>query len=246
MNKYQEVAHYINDFIQENQLSSGDKLPTLTELCTQYEVGKNTIIKAIEVLDHHGIVYQVRGSGTYVRSQHRKGYVNLNDVHGFQSSFREFTLSSEVLDIKEIAPSKEIAQILKISTDENVHYVKRVRFIESRPFCVEESYFTKSYVPYLNEEIVKESIFDYLTKDLQLSIRFSDVFMKIGKLNQEQADYLSLKPKDPSIDFESIYYLKNGHPFDYSFLNIITKRLNSSCKEVISNFITYKAAYISE
>lgn len=218
MNKYQEVAHYINDFIQENQLSPGDKLPTLTELCTQYDVGKNTVIKAIEVLDHHGIVYQVRGSGTYVRRQHRKGYVNLNDVHGFQSSFREFNLSSKVLELKETFPSEDVAQTLKIGTDEKVYYVKRVRFIESRPFCIEESYFSKSVVPYLNTDIATDSIFDYLTNNLNLAIGFSDVFMKVGKLNQEQAEFLSLKPKDPSIDFESIYYLKNGQPFDYSVL----------------------------
>lgn len=82
MNKYHDVANKINLSIQENNLTRGSKLPTLTELANTYEVSKNTIIKALEVLETNSVIYQVRGSGTYVRGRHRKGFVNLTDVQG--------------------------------------------------------------------------------------------------------------------------------------------------------------------
>lgn len=218
VNKYQAVAQQINQLIQNKNMSQGDKLPTLTDLADEYKVSKNTIIKAVEMLESHGIVYQVRGSGTYVRGRHRKGYVNLTDVHGFQSIFREFNLSSDVIELKEIEPDKSIMEILKLKENETVYYLKRVRQIESRPLCIEESYYNKSYVPYLNEEIVQNSVFSYLTNNLKIEINFSDFFMRIGKLDKEQARYLNLQPQDPSIDIESIYYLNNGQPFDYSVI----------------------------
>ncbi|MFC6463711.1 GntR family transcriptional regulator [Marinilactibacillus sp. GCM10026970] len=218
MNKYQAVAQQINQFIQQNNLSQGDKLPTLNDLAEEYQVSKNTIIKAVEMLESHGIVYQVRGSGTYVRGRHRKGYVNLTDVHGFQGILKEFNLTSDVIELKEIEPDENIVEVLKLKENETVYYLKRIRQIESRPLCVEESYYNKSYVPYLNEDIVQNSVFSYLTNDLKIDINFSDFFMRIGKLNEEQAGYLDLKPQDPSIDIESIYYLNNGHPFDYSVI----------------------------
>lgn len=218
VNKYQAVAQQISQLIQNKNMSQGDKLPTLTDLADEYKVSKNTIIKAVEMLESHGIVYQVRGSGTYVRGRHRKGYVNLTDVHGFQSIFREFNLSSDVIELKEIEPDKSIMEILKLKENETVYYLKRVRQIESRPLCIEESYYNKSYVPYLNEEIVQNSVFSYLTNNLKIEINFSDFFMRIGKLDKEQARYLNLQPQDPSIDIESIYYLNNGQPFDYSVI----------------------------
>ncbi|WP_208559164.1 GntR family transcriptional regulator [Marinilactibacillus kalidii] len=218
MNKYQAVAQEINQLIQKNNLSQGDKLPTLNDLAEEYQVSKNTIIKAVEMLESHGIVYQVRGSGTYVRGRYRKGYVNLTDVHGFQSIFKEFNLSSGVIELKEIIPDENIAEVLKLKENETVYYLKRVRQIESRPLCVEESYYNKSYVPYLNEDIVQHSIFSYLRDDLKIDINFSDFFLRLGKLDEEQARYLNLNPQDPSIDIESIYYLNNGQPFDYSVI----------------------------
>lgn len=83
---------------------------------------------------------------------------------------------------------------------------------------MEESYYLKTIVPYLNEEIASQSIFNYLTEDLKINIRFSDLFMRIGKLNQEEAGYLELETHDPSLNIESIYYLSNGRPFNYSLI----------------------------
>ena len=218
MNKYHIIARQINSYIEEKKLQPGDKLPTLTELVKTYQASKNTIIKALEVLEHHGVVYQVRGSGIYVRGRHRKGYLNLMDVQGFQRSFREFNLSSKVIEVKEMKPPSNVANSLKLAVDETVYQVKRIRYIESRPFCIEESYYSKTYVPYMSEEIASNSIFSYFIDDLKLQISFNDSFMRIGKLNKEEAEYLELSPQDPSLNINSIYYLNNGHPFDYSFI----------------------------
>lgn len=218
MNKYQEVATEINNYIIEKNMTKGDKLPSLTDLIGYYKVSKNTVIKALDVLEQQGVVYQVRGSGIYVRGHHRKGYVNLSDVQGFQHIFREFHLSSDIIELKEITPPENLVEILELKPDETIYYLKRIRFIESRPFCVEESYYNKTYVPYLNEDIAHKSIFDYLNKDLKLNASFSDLFMRIGKLNLEEANYLKLEQNDPSLNIESIYYLNNGHPFAYSLI----------------------------
>ncbi|WP_251006038.1 UTRA domain-containing protein [Carnobacterium sp. ISL-102] len=83
-----------------------------------------------------------------------------------------------------------------------------VRYIESRPFCVEKSYYLKTVVPYLNNEIASQSIFNYLTNDLKINIRFSDLFMRIGKLNQEEAAYLQLETHDPLFNYRKYLLFK--------------------------------------
>ena len=76
-----------------------------------------------------------------------------------------------------------VCQNLKLTKDDIVYYVKRIRFIKPCPFDIEESYYSKNYVPYMSEEIISDSIFNYFINDLKLQISFNESFMRIGKLN---------------------------------------------------------------
>jgi GntR family transcriptional regulator, transcriptional regulator of bglA len=105
---------------------------------------------------------------------------------------------------------------LNVGPDDDVYYVKRIRYIQGQSLCLEESYFNKSIVTYLNNEIITESIFNYITEGLGLNVGFTDMFLHVDKLNDEEADYLGLKKGDPKLYVESIFHLTNGQPFDFS------------------------------
>lgn len=121
-----------------------------------------------------------------------------------------------MLDLKVIKPTPEVIANLNVEADEDIYYVKRLRSIEGRKFSIEESYYRKKIVPYLNQEIVEDSIFSYLIHDLKINPGFTDHFLRVSTLNKESADLLNLNPGDPTVLLESIFFLKNGEPFDYS------------------------------
>jgi GntR family transcriptional regulator, arabinose operon transcriptional repressor len=52
--------------IQRGEYLSGDRLPSETELCKQFQVSRITVAKAIHSLQHDGLVMRRPGSGTYV------------------------------------------------------------------------------------------------------------------------------------------------------------------------------------
>ncbi|WP_271399332.1 GntR family transcriptional regulator [Salinicoccus roseus] len=218
MLKYQRIAEDMEQYIVDNELRQGDKLPVLEDLRKKYEVSKSTITKALELLEMKGIIYQVRGSGIFVRRHRRKGYINLDENQGFRSGLDDFQLTSEILGLEVVTPSEEVMANLSISAEEPVYQVKRLRFIHGQPLCIEESYYKKSVVPFLNEQIVSESIFTYLREGLKLKIGFSDNFFHIRKLDEDEAELLSLDAGDPALYYESVYHLPNGEPFDYSKL----------------------------
>lgn len=113
-------------------------------------------------------------------------------------------------------PTPEAAENLNIEINEDIYYVKRVRYINGQTLCYEESYYNKSIVTYLNNEIVSHSIFHYIREGLGLKIGFSDLFLHVGQLNEEEAEYLGLEAGLPKLYIESIFHLTNGQPFDYS------------------------------
>lgn len=219
MPKYKEVAQKIIQKINSNDMKQGDKLASIEELMKQFVVGKNTILNALTELEKQAYIYQVRGSGSFVRKHKREGYINITEVNGLRNNLQGFHLDAKLLDLKATKPTHEVMANLNIAENEEVYYVKRLRSIEGRKFSVEESYYLKSVVPYLNQQIVGDSIFNYLIDDLKIEPGFIDHFLRVGKLNKINADLLNLEPGDPTVLLESIFYLKNGQPFDYSIIN---------------------------
>ncbi|TCI22929.1 GntR family transcriptional regulator [Exiguobacterium sp. SL-9] len=216
MLKYQQIAAEIEQYINQHDLKQGDKLPVLEQLMSQYGVSKSTVTKALELLERKGIIFQLRGSGIFVRRHNRPGYMSLFSTQGFKSNLGDRMLTSDVLDVSVTKPDATVAQNLGIDVTDDVYRVERVRFVDGEVFCHEESYFVKAIVPYLNREIVADSIFDYVQGALGVTIGFSDMYMQVGRLSASEAGYLGLQQDDPTLRIETIFHLSNGKPFDYS------------------------------
>jgi len=219
MLKYQKIAIEIEEYIENNQLQQGNKLPVLETLMTQFDVSKSTIIKALEVLEKKGLIFQVRGSGIFVRRLRRKGYINLLTNQGFKKDLDDFSITSKVVELDVKKASSEVAHNLNIELNSEVYYVKRIRYINGQTLCLEESYIDKAIIPYLNKEIATESIFNYIREALGLKIGFSDSYLYVDVLNQEEAKFLNLKSGLPKLYVENIFYLTNGQSFNFSKVN---------------------------
>lgn len=216
MLKYQQIADEIEQYINQHDLKQGDKLPVLEQLMRQYAVSKSTITKALELLERKGVIFQLRGSGIFVRRHNRPGYMSLFSTQGFKRNLGDRVLTSDVLDLSIMKPDETVAQNLGISTEADVYHIERIRYVDGELFCVEESFYVKEIVPYLNREIVTDSIFDYIQSALGITIGFSDMYMQVGRLQEKEAKLLQLNIGDPTLRIESIFHLSNGTPFDYS------------------------------
>ncbi|MCM3117700.1 GntR family transcriptional regulator [Neobacillus sp. MER 74] len=216
MLKYQQIATELEKYIEDNALQQGDKLPVLEALMAQFEVSKSTITKSLDLLEKKGVVFQVRGSGIFVRRHKRKGYISLLSNQGFKKDLEDYHVTSKVIELDVRNPTIEAADNLNIGLEDEVYYVKRVRYINGQTLCFEESYYNKSIITYLNKEIVSESIFNYIRDGLGLKVGFSDVFLHVDKLNEEEAEYLELEAGAPKLNVETIFHLSNGQPFDFS------------------------------
>ena len=121
------------------------KLPTVEALASEYKVSKSTIVKAIEYLVARKIVYQLQGSGIFVRRRNRTGYINLNVTQGFTTSLKEFNITSKVLDFNLIKADKEIAELLECDINDDIYLIKRLRYIDEEVMCYEEVIIKRVY-----------------------------------------------------------------------------------------------------
>lgn len=64
---YERIADEIRNKIKSGALKPGDKLPSISELCAQYEVSTQVIRSTMLVLRAEGLVEGHQGKGVYVR-----------------------------------------------------------------------------------------------------------------------------------------------------------------------------------
>lgn len=63
---YEKILQYLKDKINNKELLPGDRLPTEMELAEQFGVSRITSKRALEELRSAGLIYRVRGRGSFV------------------------------------------------------------------------------------------------------------------------------------------------------------------------------------
>ena len=66
---YQQIGEVLRVRIENGELVPGDKIPSENELTDQYHVSRNTARLAISSLILDGLVFRVKGRGTYVAAE---------------------------------------------------------------------------------------------------------------------------------------------------------------------------------
>ena len=223
MDKYKYISLDIRSKISSGEYAQGDRLPPIPQLCAMYGVSKITIKRAMDDLEHLGIVSRRRGSGTYV-----KGLVNetgmlrvqeiLGQMEGFVAEAEAYgaTVTSDVHDFSVIRATSDIAEALAIEPGEFVYHVYRTRRVNSRPQIIERSYLPLSLVPGLREAHVHGSLYRYVEDELGLTIASAHRTIYAVNPSEQEAAWLGIPLDSPLLSIWQIGFLDDGRPFEQS------------------------------
>lgn len=139
---YYRVATALRTQMKEGGLKPGSQLPSEAELVEEFQVSRNTVRRALGVLNSMNLVTSHRGRGTFVATQ------GLSHVIGQLKSFTEvlvdlgFTPGMRDLTIRSDAhPPIEAIEFFR-ATD--LWRVTRLRTVDDRPFALMNSWVTAS------------------------------------------------------------------------------------------------------
>ncbi|WFD11113.1 PLP-dependent aminotransferase family protein [Tepidibacter hydrothermalis] len=66
MKKYQAIINYIKSEISNGSIKSGKKLPSIRNICEEFQCSKVTVVKAYDLLEKEHIIYSIPKSGYYL------------------------------------------------------------------------------------------------------------------------------------------------------------------------------------
>ncbi|WDF82581.1 GntR family transcriptional regulator [Lacticaseibacillus pabuli] len=213
---YHDIA---NDIIAKINDGTFDvKLPTEQELTSQYEVSRNTIRRAIDVVYQRGLLRRVQGSGYYVNNQPSasKAIMNLSIGTGLAMHSPDSKLTSKVVTFDKIRVTHAEARLMRVADNTEMWRVVRVRYLDDEIYNLEHSYYPTSVVPVLTVDAVNDSIFEFLDETYDIQPTSSEDYVSIEALTADQASPLGQQPGEKVLALSQLNFCGNGLFFNYS------------------------------
>ncbi|GAA2510947.1 GntR family transcriptional regulator [Pilimelia columellifera] len=152
--RYQQLAGLIRDQIRSGELPPGTRVPTEVELRKRYDVSRNTVRDALEVLRNEGLLISSQGRGAWVRAEPQMRYhasLTGSRTKRLEAERRLDTFGQQIraqgkvpkqVSTVEVAPAPvEIARLLNLTEGDQVVVRRRVQFADDEPLQLGDSYY---------------------------------------------------------------------------------------------------------
>lgn len=132
---YLKVANILRSRIVKGVWRRGDRLPTISALCKEFQVGRITIRQALHLLSGEGLIISSRGRGTYVSTD----AVPTPAQSKTASHLDQDQASLHILDITGPKPLPR-SLLGEDKAYDNYHCVRKLRFHGETPYCLMDIY----------------------------------------------------------------------------------------------------------
>ncbi|MEJ2487978.1 MAG: GntR family transcriptional regulator [Anaerolineales bacterium] len=214
---YIQVIDALREYIEENELSPGYRLPGEAELCRIFDVSRTVIRQALQELEYKGLIYKKKGKGTFVaRPKIHEGL--FQELTGFYQDMqaRGHSPKSDVLKQEKVKATRKIAVYLEIAEGDPVIQIDRLRFINDEPIVLVTTYFPYDICPpLLDVDLTERSLYAFLEEEHDLHITRGKRFLEAVAANQIEAELLDVPLGAPLILLDSVSYLADGTPLEY-------------------------------
>ncbi|MEE6667034.1 GntR family transcriptional regulator [Pediococcus acidilactici] len=206
-----------NDLIYKiNHQQFKVKLPTEYELMQKYNVSRNTIRKAIDIISQKGLVRRVQGSGYYINNIGADTDRIVNLTMGVSEGFNHQKLTSRVVTFDRMIADRAMANEFGCEDGDELYRIIRYRYRKNQPYILEYAYYERNEVPFLPVDVLHESILEFIKTEYDVTVDSSDQYVGIEPLSPEAASITGFPQGDRYITLHQSHYRKNNVLFNFS------------------------------
>lgn len=221
MSKYKKVYQDIKKKIEDQVWSTGQALPTENELMEIYSYSKDTIRKALSLLEMDGYIQKKQGKSSIVieHGLMKEQYLSEIKTAGELNKRSKYQIQTELTSLYIVQGQDDLMSTFEVDDRVDFYRVSRVRTIDGERLEYEISYFDRRVVPYLSKEIAESSIYRYLEQELKLTISHSRREISFRFANEEEKQLMDLADYEMVVVVTSVTYLSNGQAFQYGTIS---------------------------
>jgi len=231
LNKYNQIYREISTDIQEGRYEKDDVLPSEHRLVATFDVSRETVRKALNLLQENGFIQKMKGKGSVVIYDSSMDFT-VSHLTSFkeiqQLKTKQYTTLAVELEQYPAEQFPHVMQALELSPEDRVWQLIRQRKHEGQTHIVDMDYFLVEMLPGLNTKIAEDSIYEYIEKKLGLTIAYSHKEITFDAMTDEEADLFDHSVPPYVATVRSVVHLNDASPFQYN----VSKHLASEFKFV--------------
>lgn len=217
MKKYQELFQKIETAIHEARYPVGAFLPSEHELMQAYKVSRDTVRKALSLLQKEGLIKTYKGQGSKVIHKEQINFP-VSQLTSYQELVEQLGIKSKtnVVSLDKLTVDETLSQLTGFPKYRLVWRITRQRIVEDTTSVLDIDYLDKGLVPEISREIAEKSIYHYLEKELGLNIAYAQKEITIDHINDSDRILMDLGNDHHVVSVKSKVYLKDGRQFQFT------------------------------
>lgn len=216
---YCQLMEIVQQQIAEGIMKEGQQIPSEMEMSGSYRVNRHTVRQAIGELCRTGVLYKVKGRGTFVAKplldlvEYRLSPKNRFTENIYQAGKNP---GSKILKQEEVVPPGDVMQALGLGADEPVYALDILRLIDDRPFLVSKVYIPVKYMPGLFEHTAGFSSLHALYERYGMSPQRVKSVVRASFPAPEEAVVLDIPGNMPVLKVESVLKTQDNILIEYN------------------------------
>ena len=213
---YYQLKQILRDKMECGEWLAHALLPSENELCKQYCISRPTVRQALADLEKEGVIYRIRGKGTFVAEPKLNDSI-LQSLVGFHEQVitKGKKIRNNVLEQSVEPTGRRVAKSLEIEEGTPVIKIRRLRYVDDEPFSIVTSYLPYNLCPQvLEEDFTHKSLYSVLKNNgfkIERAIRTLEPILA----SDEHESLLYVKQGASIHLLQSTSYLDDGRPIEF-------------------------------
>jgi len=246
MSRFLEIFYDLETKIINDDFTKGDLLPSEHSLSTMYQVSRETIRKALNLLLEHGYIQKIKGKGSVVLDTRRHDFP-ISGLTSYRELEKAQSLDSETLLFvnEKVEIPQRIALYLEVPIDTMVHHIIRGRKMNGEIIILDIDFILADVVEEIPDDKAEYSLYSYFEDELGLSIAYAQKEFTVEPTTKLDREYMSLHGDSHVVitrsnvhleDTTSFQYTESRHRLDkFRFVEFARRRSPQSIEELDRN-----------
>lgn len=210
---YFQLKNIILEKIKSGEYPAGSLIPSERELSENLGISRMTARQAINQLATERYLVREKGKGTFVNELkfEQKNIMSFSETVKRQG----MVPSTKVLEFTEELECYDIKDQLKLSSEQKLFRVKRLRLADTIPIAIEEVYIPENICPDIDKLDLTKSLYEILKSNYSIEISYIDNTIEAIKTDKENRQLLELPAGVPALKISGISYTKEGNKLFY-------------------------------
>lgn len=218
--KFEQIYKQIKTEIETGIYRNGDYLPSEHSLTARFDCTRNTVRRALAMLEAEGYVLPLHGRGVQVIyiPQSDKSLFTIGGIESFAEAAERNNIkySTKLISFELIKADEKLSLQTGFDIGEELYLIKRLRIFNGKAIIYDTNMFLRSETEGLTVEIAKQSIYQYLERELHMTITTSRRRVAAEKATREDKRYLDLGRADFVLSVTGQVFNSRGIMFEYT------------------------------